>query len=760
MVFHSAEASEKDSTKTFNGSDMLDQIFMNKEKAEAAFKHLTETCRNKTPTLKDARTAFYKDMCKFLDDMGLTAQPFLSMDRDEVFMRVSLDHPDAESFYAEEYYLQMQMSPDVLKAMNVKYVPEPRDPSIFLPFMPYSKDIEEDKAGELGMDYLFRRYKLRNPNGSILKMVDRIHAIQLILAEVLDMDDTIQHGLMKDFFPVHAKQTCWELRAEWANLRFMTLLNLCRKQPLDRIRNYFGAEIAFRFAWIGETIRRLVVLAVASVLYEVLYMFKVVDDFYLLLSWAGIMVIWGAYYIKDWTREEQYLATKWNGSNLLGNRRIRANFRGTMEPSPLNANERKRFFPQWKVVLAKIFSTIVFLIFSAAACAAIGVLQEKRQEAINVLGSYGASAISIGITVSILILNALWSVVAQGLVWLENPESMNQYAESMIHKKFAFQFIGSYNAFIYIAFVQRARGDVDPCPNDDCIGLLSSSLIQTYASLAASILVSMVIPFVKLWWKMRQETERARKVAADRGETFDENSFKAYMEQQAKMDNYSVDDDINDMLSLVISVGYVLLFGGVCPAVVLIALVVFMVQLRATAWRFCRVTKRPFPVDAASLGAWDSILSTLSWLGMLASVTIPLLNTHHFQRFDEEYKVLLFFGAEHVFICLRLLVSFSIPDISNQSRMIRLRRQYILNRLLAGKIEKKKDSTNFLDRIVTGLSRSRSVERFQIESLELLAKQADWDKVEKIPFLSLCGQSNEDGVPDISELSHDREDKV
>ena len=69
------------------------------------------------------------------------------------------------------------------------------------------------------------------------------------------------------------------------------------------------------------------------------------------------------------------------------------------------------------------------------------------------------------------------------------------------------------------------------------------------------------------------------------------------------------------------------------PGVAVIALVVLAVQLRCDAWKLCSVHRRPFPIAANGIGAWNGVLSVLEWVSLPVCVATPIMNLHYLDEY-------------------------------------------------------------------------------------------------------------------------------
>merc|ERR1719191_2078357 len=94
---------------------------------------------------------------------------------------------------------------------------------------------------------------------------------------------------------------------------------------------------------------------------------------------------------------------------------------------------------------------------------------------------------------------------------------------------------------------------------------------------------------------------------------------RSFVEEQAKMITIDEPYEVQNMMTLVIALGYILLFGGVAPRVVLYSFAVFVVQLRAFAVLLTTSAQRPFPQRAQGIGNWGVVVVFLMNCGVIYS---------------------------------------------------------------------------------------------------------------------------------------------
>lgn len=176
------------------------------------------------------------------------------------------------------------------------------------------------------------------------------------------------------------------------------------------------------------------------------------------------------------------------------------------------------------------------------------------------------------------------------------------------------------------------------------------------------------IPFIKHWWKVRQEN---KKVAAMIVEDDTLRSTMSTVEAQAKLDPY--ESPLDDYLEMVIQYGYVVLFCAAFPLITVLALIEISIEIRVDALKLCKLTRRPFPSGTEDIGIWKTVLQLISFFGIITNAAIIAVTSGAFDPHEGATKdeseskwlemVLIFLVIEHGLIVLKLLIGNAIPDV-------------------------------------------------------------------------------------------------
>jgi hypothetical protein len=748
--------------KKMNGDEVIERIFVHKDLAQTNFPKTWAACKGKRDVpLKDVREACLQDFKAWLPHLGFTIQCFKSIDEDELFMRISLDEFEVQKFYAEKTKVHLQLSRECVEQMDIRY-PDASKPELCSPpFMPYEDSFDEAKVKELNCkkSSIFKNHwRLRNPEGSILRSVDSIRIIRRTMNRLIDVEDLNEMDIIRAKYPIHVKQPLDDLRAEWATFEWNKLFNIWAPLPLNRIRNYFGESVAFYFAWVAHTVRSLAVLAIFGIACKVYLLTDPLGhdgtEFYGQLAFGVLMAGWGTAYTITWKREEYHMCVDWNMLDISDRAALRPDFVGEMKPSPVNTNDNTKQYDPTKKKIYQALSSVVTFIF---LCLAFGVILGTRglePELQPYLGPRAATAISVLIAVEIQIFGLIWNTVARKLVVLENPRTDFEYLDLLIWKLAPFTLFTTYNTFMWIAVAQKymhrrfgTRQCGTPDGDGDCVAFLQTSLITTFASQGAMIVVGMAVPYIMLWRELKNEAAEVAKKCKEKG--IDKVPERSFMEKQAKMGIYDTDAEINDYMTSVTVIGYVLLFGAAAPSVAAIALVVLLFQLRANAYKLTKLTRRPYPTLKRGIGSWGQIVDSLTWTGLFFYVGIPIMNAHLIEHWDVEWQAVLCFGAEHVIVAAKLIILQLVGTERPESNLLLARRRYVTDKLLIGK-----DDPDTLD--TKYKKEPLEITKEKCKCLNATEAPDEWPSLDRMPELSFSCKAGAMLKPE-NELFPDRD---
>jgi anoctamin-7 len=276
-------------------------------------------------------------------------------------------------------------------------------------------------------------------------------------------------------------------------------------QPLDHIREYFGEQVAFYFAWLGMYTVWLIpasILGLIVVIYGALTIpsNSVVDDtcnkniticptcdtcdptslsdacLYakltrlfdneLTMPFAVLMSFWATFFLEFWKRTTAKLAHRWDVMGIEEEaERPRPQYciaasdyapkenpiTGINEPYFPETERRPRYFGGWSVISLMVVLLIIFVvgvIFYRTIVIVVLTKSSLTAEA-PVLTSLTSSIISV---VVILIMSNVYSRLAKYLTDWETHRTDNDYEFNLTLKMYLFEFLNYYSAVIYIAF--------------------------------------------------------------------------------------------------------------------------------------------------------------------------------------------------------------------------------------------------------------------------------------------------------------------
>jgi len=346
---------------------------------------------------------------------------------------------------------------------------------------------------------------------------------------------------------------------------------------------------------------------------------------------------------------------------------VRPTFHGEFVPMKEDSNKYELQYSPNLLALRYAFSVIVTTFF----CIACGIL---------IYIWYGLFAGRLTILSGILlvgqvkVLEVTFNYLTPVLTEFENHKYQHQYYESYIWKNFVFQAVNQYGPYFYIAL--KLKYSSEGCPDGSCLEMLQRMLVIVQVSLSSvSIGIFLVKSYLvefKLWYELYQY----RKEHDGR-----EPPERPRSEQEAKMRKFDVEESINFICPLILSAGFIILFGGLVPIMVPLSLILFAVNLRIGAHVLVKYTKRPFPRKQAGIGSWKNILLILMRFGLFFSA---FLLVNYSDAFDGTPLITKVSGF--IVYCLLMLIVWALVDVfapatNEDVKTLRSQHAYVLQKI-------------------------------------------------------------------------------
>ncbi|CAJ0597872.1 unnamed protein product [Cylicocyclus nassatus] len=459
-----------------------------------------------------------------------------------------------------------------------------------------------------------------------------------------------------------------------------------RFQPLGVIREYFGEQIAFYFAWQGTF---LTMLWPATFLGLAVFVFgftksvrtnpatfgnctvvnysgetilipcnlrnKMSQFFTTLSSWfmksfdnelnaffAAFMSIWGTMFYQIWRRNNAVLAYEWDCEDFNEVEPDRPEYHGRSKREDPVTGETEYFNPN----IIRVFKyTVSCLIVILSMClVVISVLlvtlyklwaisaQDCRKEYTFSCSVFTAFVPSLMNTLSTMILGSVYGWIVVKLTDWENHRTNSEYHNSLVIKMFALQMVNNYTSLFYIAFV---RPENNGFQQKGLFGLGADfkdvCLPGTCGSLLAVQLITHML--IKPLPKFTSDIVIPSVVRIFRLRKW------YHQDRQNMKDMMNEGDETNVLVrewlkpkaeqfthgefnEKIILFGTTMMFAALFPLAPLIALIIGLIDLRIDALRLLWFNRRPVPVMAQGIGIWLPILYFLQYAAVMTNAFI------------------------------------------------------------------------------------------------------------------------------------------
>jgi hypothetical protein len=581
------------------------------------------------------------------DILKLTVHEELSHDEKIIFLNIGADEKILlEQANVDQFILQLKKQPnedqDYQKYPPYRYLSGSVPETFYHYFKHYDKDDNEVE------------------DGSLFTQASKIVLIREMLVEHLDIAYLIDNNYITAFLVLPRTNILEEIQRTWTS-PIAAIRSIVKAPKMEKIKNYFGIECTIYLKWLVYTLQFSFPTAIMSTILGIIFYAWNNEDNktetftageLVLLIMAVFTPIGATVFDQTWRRKQSIRAWHWGTIDLAGIEYQDVNYQGTYGDDPITGKYRKlpnQTRLQSQVRKYAIYTImLLFLLLIVATTSAQFYIKDE-------LDNTDRAAIYFGIGTSVLIkiYKAIFSRVAIRLTNWENNEFYSDYVWSLAFKLFCFEFINNYASLFYIAFF---KGRMEGCKSDDCLHELTLHLSSVFTSNCAISLGQILVLEGLSSFSIQGQLKNLISQRPDAGYTGTESQYILQELDRGCIQEY---------MDIVISYGYIQLFGCAFPFCGALFFVYVLMQTWIQPSALCKNYRRPYPRLANSIGVWGNTVQVLSIVGAVTNSGIILFTTNVFEIENDNNKWLLFVILQNVLICFKLVLDALIVDQPN-----------------------------------------------------------------------------------------------
>lgn len=502
-----------------------------------------------------------------------------------------------------------------------------------------------------------------------------------------------KYKLVTKVYPLHDQEALKKLGQKW-------YLSLFEKQPFEEIRLYFGEAIALYFTFLSCYTSALIIPVFLGFL-QLLVSRETVPFF------CVFNVVWVTIVLEIWKRRSNELAFKWGTIGMTSLDEPRPNFRGTMgidsvtgkvQPqSPRYMTYLKMYAVSIPIVFICMIGAFILMLLSFWAEDYIKQLGEKYQQFIILP--------SVIYSILVFVVNLYYRKLATYLTEWENHRTQSQYDRHRVTKLVLFEFVNNFMSLFYIAFVIQ---DLDMLKSQLQTMLIISQGINNFQEALLPLALKYYSVKVLSWKEKVFEKKPKIKKFGTKTLNYAKDNLRipeipaddpriAQAALEGNMEEY--EGTYDDYLELFIQFGYVFLFSSVYPMAGFWAVLNNLLEIRADAFKLCKIYQRPMSRRVKDIGAWQRSFEIMGALSIFTNCGMLYLSPQMRRRglwmSDVEW-LLTFVVLEHLLLGLRFLIHITISDKPEWVRIALAKRNYESKQAL--KFERAQKSRRLLTR--------------------------------------------------------------
>eukprot|EP00923_Selenidium_pygospionis_P044571 GHVN01077047.1.p1 GENE.GHVN01077047.1~~GHVN01077047.1.p1 ORF type:complete len:661 (-),score=52.42 GHVN01077047.1:881-2863(-) len=449
----------------------------------------------------------YNTFTNVIASLGCHLKAFRTTVEGQIVIKVRLTESTAKAFAREtRYHLQIDPQAISKEFRSLKDFVAPYAPFEFAegegnirPWVAYTVHGRVwQRYDQLSRPVQVPGVNLHDNELTIFRDVDRIRLLRTMVFKFFQVSWMVDEGWMLDELTLHQYNSLERLKTDWVKAsRLWTW-----EQPLNMIRDYYGEEWAFYFAWLGYYTKWLfapgivgLLIALAETIFDPEGKFENQSLHRVSFAYSVFVMVWSTLFLEMWLRYETRLAFKWGVDGTFTHSTVRADFQHDhYRPDPINpTGPMKPGYARWKKLGRRLISYAIssmFICFVVSVVLAVFAAQlyvHAHPETFGWVSDYYEDVGSLVISILIFTFERIWRLMAVLFARYENHKHEHEFRRSIALKLFVFAFVNDFNALFYVAFA-KDRLETDGCPTKGCLMSLRinlRSLFYVYFALNA-----------------------------------------------------------------------------------------------------------------------------------------------------------------------------------------------------------------------------------------------------------------------------------
>ena len=499
-----------------------------------------------------------------------------------------------------------------------------------------------------------------------------------VTQELLD-ESSLYHtltnnGIIIDSFPLHVSNFPEKIIKK-------TLFSF--NVPYRLIRSYFNDQVAFYFAWTYHYTKFLFVPGIFSILlFALMRLFPNHKQTFLTL-YAITICLWTQFFSVFWNRKTSELKIEWdNYGDAYDRENTRKEFKGVYKKSPITEKYEKFYSMKSRLMQYFIsFCVSMSILFMAFATNVLflnlkGDIDEKsynylyypslrklsRKGEVFEIGSTANTLIGVIQVICLTGLNMLNRKLAIQTTNNENHKVKSTYENSLILKRFVFEFLNSFFSLYYLAFVaQDLKGT-----RSMISGILYFNEIKRVAAQTIVPNLMKTIASKNLYQILNSQSDPERLIS---GKTLP-------LKEVIKQYKDSTYNTFDDYLELMLEFCYLTLFAECIPIAGILLIIVNTIEIRSDLLKLGTIVRRPEYFRKRNIGSWHIIINVVGIMSIFTNLLFSYTFSTTLLNKDKFGSLLSFCVWEHVVFALIIILRVVVPNTSYWVRLFMQRREY------------------------------------------------------------------------------------